>query len=232
VPPRDPGVTPSDGRGRHAARVRLQLLRLATVVLCALGASLGTAASVCFALPPEEPVPMADPLLDTVAFYRDHLPDRAGRGASAFIRGEPLPVAGLSQSQTDNAFIIIEIGKLMQLPKRAYVVAVSTALQESNLRNLANPNVAASVKVAHEGLDSNYDSVGLFQQRPSMGWGSVEQLMDPAQPAARFYARLIRVSGWQSMSVTSAAQAVQRSAFPAAYAKHVEHAQQIVDALL
>jgi hypothetical protein len=211
----------------------VQLLRLATVVICALGASLGTAASVCFALPPEEPVPMADPLLDTVAFYRDHLPDRAGRtGASAFIRGEPLPVVGLSQSQTDNAYIIIEVGKLMQLPKRAYVVAVSTALQESNLRNLANPDVPVSLKYPHEGLDANFDSVGLFQQRSSMGWGSVAQLMDPAQSAARFYARLIRVSGWQSMSVTQAAQAVQRSAFPAAYAKHVEHAQQIVDALL
>lgn len=198
-------------------------------------ASGAVAASACFALPPEAPVTMADPLIDTVAFYRDHFPERAGRnGGTAFYRGEPFrpgPVAGLTQSQTDNAYIIVEVGKLMQLPKRAYVVAVATALQESNLRNLANPDVPASLKFPHEGLDSNLDSVGLFQQRSSMGWGTVAQLMDPAQSAARFYTRLVRVAGWQSMGVTQAAQAVQRSAYPGAYAKHADRAQQIVDAL-
>ena len=74
--------------------------------------------------------------------------------------------------------------------------------------------------------------MGLFQQRPSSGWGTVAQLMDPVQSAARFFAKLVTVSGWPGMSPAKAAQAVQRSAFPNAYAKHTELAQKIVNALL
>jgi hypothetical protein len=229
------------GAGRHAAAAGFRPLRLAVIVLCAVLASGAVAASLTMALPAEQPTVMADPLFDPIKFYEVYFPERlaapqrAGRGAgTAFTRGEPLrpaPVAGLSQSQTDNAYIIVEVGRLMQLPERAYVVAIATALQESNLRNLANPTVPASLKYPHEGQDTNLDSVGLFQQRASMGWGSVAQLMDPAQSTARFYSRLMRISGWQTMSVTGAAQAVQRSAFPSAYAKHATRAQEIVDAL-
>jgi hypothetical protein len=64
-----------------------------------------------------------------------------------------------------------------------------------------------------------------------MGWGTVAQLMDPAQAAARFYARLRLADGWASLSIAGAAQVVQRSAFPSAYAKHADLAQTIVDAL-
>jgi hypothetical protein len=231
--------------GRHAVPVGFRPLRLVVLFLCTVLASASVAASMMFVMPDEQPATMADPLFDPVAFYRAHFPerfgdgrgglDRAARGAgTAFVRGEPVrpgPVAGLTQAQTDNAYIIVEVGKVMQLPKRAYVVAIATALQESNLRNLANSTVPASLKLPHDGTDTNLDSIGLFQQRASMGWGTVAQLMDPAQSAARFYSRLIRVGGWQTMTITQAAQAVQRSAFPGAYAKHGDRAQDIVDAL-
>jgi hypothetical protein len=77
----------------------------------------------------------------------------------------------------------------------------------------------------------DHDSVGLFQQRPSQGWGTVAQLMDPVYAAGVFFDRLARVPGWASMSVSGAAQAVQRSAFPGAYQKHQPLAEQVVAAL-
>jgi hypothetical protein len=131
----------------------------------------------------------------------------------------------------DNADVIVWAGKELNLPKKAYVVAVATALQEADLRNFANPNLPDSMRYPHQGLDTNYDSVGLFQQRPSQGWGTVAQLMDPRTSARRFYTALVKVPGWESMSVSQAAQAVQRSAYPGAYTKHVALAQQAVDAL-
>ena len=118
----------------------------------------------------------------------------------------------------------------MGLPERAMVVAIATALQETYLKNLANPKVAASMRLPHEGTGTNYDSVGIFQQRVSI-WGTPEQLMDPAFASAKFYNKLTKVDGWQRMSVTGAAQAVQRSAFASAYAKHATTAQKIVDEL-
>jgi hypothetical protein len=209
-------------------------------MLIATMASATAAAASIAVLPPKQTAMMADPMFDSTAFYDTHLTTRASRdNARASYPGQqeqpppqpPAPVAGLSQSQTINAYIIVEVATTMGLPKRAAVVAIATSLQETNLRNLANPKVAASLKYPHEGTGTNYDSLGLFQQRPSMGWGTVAQLMDPSQSAARFYSRLMQVSGWPSMSVASAAQAVQRSAFPTAYAKHATVAQEIVDAL-
>lgn len=205
-------------------------------LLAVLGSG-GVVASLTLTLPAEQPVSMADPLIDSADFYRTHFPDRAARNSGRATTpgeatpGPPAPIAGLNQAQTDNAYIIVEVGKQLQLPRRAYVVAIATALQETYLRNLANPLVPASLKYPHEGVETNYDSIGVFQQRPSMGWGTVAQLMDPVQAAARFYSRLMRVSGWQAMSIARAAQAVQRSAFPGAYAKHEARAEQIVEAL-
>jgi hypothetical protein len=142
------------------------------------------------------------------------------------------PVAGLSQAAMDNAVAIVETGKRMNLPRRAYVIAIMTALQETMLRNLANATVPASLNHRHQGVERNYDSVGLFQQRPSQGWGTVAQLMDPATASRLFYNRLVKVDGWQSMSPAAAAQAVQRSAFPDEYAKHQRKAEQIVNAIV
>jgi hypothetical protein len=132
----------------------------------------------------------------------------------------------------DNAVAIVEAGNRMNLPKRAHVVAMVTALQETRLRNLANSRVPQSLNHPHQGVGSNFDSVGLFQQRPSQGWGSADELMDPATASSRFYARLVKVAGWPTMSVGAAAQAVQRSAFPSAYDKHQPQAQKIVDAIV
>lgn len=142
---------------------------------------------------------------------------------------KPQPVGGLSQTEMDNAVAIVTAGKQMNLPRQAFVVAIATALQESHLRNLANPNVSGSMDHPNEGVGYDYDSVGLFQQRPN--WGTVDQLMDPQESARRFYAALVQVSGWEQMAVTVAAQTVQGSAFPNAYAQWQSLAEQIVDAI-
>jgi hypothetical protein len=88
------------------------------------------------------------------------------------------------------------------------------------------------LKLPHEGESVNYDSIGLFQQRPSQGWGTVAQLMDPRTATGLFYDRLLKVPGWQGMSVAGAAQAVQRSAYPGAYQKHEDTARRVVAAFM
>ncbi|MFF4453816.1 C40 family peptidase [Streptomyces goshikiensis] len=106
--------------------------------------------------------------------------------------------------QVPNAKTIQATGVAMNVPVRGQVVALATALQESGLRNLSY---------------GDRDSLGLFQQRPSQGWGTANQILDPVHSSTRFYEGLKKVSGWESLSVTQAAQAVQRSGFPEAYAK-------------
>ena len=144
--------------------------------------------------------------------------------------GPPAPVAGLDQAEMNNAAAIVQAGKQRGLPQRALVIAVATSLQESNLYNTASSVIPESFNYPHQGVSSDFDSVGLFQQRTSMGWGSVSQLMDPVHSAGLFYDRLVQVPGWDSMALTDAAQAVQRSAFPGAYQKHEAKAQTIVSA--
>lgn len=150
------------------------------------------------------------------------------------------PVGRWSAAQTTNAAIIIGVGKSVRMPVRGWIVAVATAMQESNLRNLANDNSAypdvarISQALPHEGVGRDHDSVGLFQQRPIEGdgsWGPVAELMDPRQSAAKFYAALARVQGWTNMPITVAAQAVQRSSFPDYYAKWVPDAEAMVEVL-
>lgn len=127
------------------------------------------------------------------------------------------PVAGFSQEQLGNAAEIIRVGRQMGFPQHGLLVALMTAMQESNLRNLS-----------HLGAANDHDSVGLFQQRPSQGWGSVSELTTPAIAAAKFFSALGRVPGWQGMAPTVAAQSVQRSAFPSAYAKWLGPASQLL----
>jgi hypothetical protein len=141
------------------------------------------------------------------------------------------PVAGLDQRQMDNAALIVKQGKAQGMPHRAIVIAIATAMQESNLYNVASSAVPSSLALPHQGVSSDHDSVGLFQQRASQGWGTVADLMNPSHSAMLFYSALSRVQGWERMSVTAAAQAVQRSAFPGAYQKHAGRAEQIVGAL-
>ena len=110
----------------------------------------------------------------------------------------------LDGEQLANAGVIAATGRQLGIPDRGVVVALATAAQESRLRNLDYGNA---------------DSVGLFQQRPSQGWGQVTDLMRPDYAATRFFEALARVPGWEALPVTQAAQAVQRSAFPSAYAR-------------
>ena len=122
--------------------------------------------------------------------------------------------------QLSNAKAIVDAGKAMGLPPRAWTIAVATSLQESNLKNLGNL-----------GERNDHDSQGLFQQRPSSGWGTVEQITNPTYSATAFYKGLIEVSGWQSMPLTTAAQKVQVSAYPDHYAKHEIQAGDTIAAL-
>lgn len=142
------------------------------------------------------------------------------------------PAAPVSQAIKDltpqalgHAKTIYDVSVQLALPPRAAVIALATALQESYLKNMANSNVPRSLLIPHEGVGADHDSVGLFQQRPlppdgEGGWGTVEELMTPRVSAAKFYSALKRIPGWQQMPVTEAAQRVQISAFPDAYAKH------------
>jgi hypothetical protein len=141
------------------------------------------------------------------------------------------PVAGLDARQMRNAAIIVRAGQELGVSKRGQIVAVATAMQESNLYNLASYVVPESLKYSHEGLGADYDSVGLFQQRYTTGWGTVKSIMNPAESAKKFYRALMQVGGWQNLPVTVAAQIVQGSAFPDAYAQHTARAALVVNAV-
>jgi murein DD-endopeptidase MepM/ murein hydrolase activator NlpD len=129
-------------------------------------------------------------------------------------------VSALEEEHMRNAAIIINVGAGMDVPPRGWVIAVATALQESYLRNLG-----------HLGERNDHDSLGLFQQRPSQGWGTPEQILDPRYASRKFYERLLAVPDWHRLPLTVAAQRVQRSAYPDAYAKHEPLAALVVNVL-
>ncbi len=129
-------------------------------------------------------------------------------------------VSGLTDEKVRNAAIIIKVGQNMKVPPRGWVIGVATALQESNLTNLP-----------HLGGRNDHDSIGLFQQRPSQGWGTVAQLADPAYQSRKFFEKMLRIADWQLLPLTVAAQRVQVSAYPNAYAKHEPLAAHTVDLL-
>lgn len=148
----------------------------------------------------------------------------------------PATVVDLSGIQTQNARAIIRAGQKLHIDKKGQIIALSTALQESGLRNYANGNIPDSMGIAHQAVGYDHDSVGLFQQRPvapwgAGSWGTLSELMNPETSATKFYQALLRVPGWEGMPVTVAAQTVQVSAFPDAYADDAVHAQAIVNAL-
>ncbi|MEN3611028.1 hypothetical protein AAH979_15910 [Plantactinospora sp. ZYX-F-223] len=142
------------------------------------------------------------------------------------------PVAGLTEVQMDNARAIVRTGRDMGMPRRGLIIGVATAMQESNLLNRASEVLPESKRYRHQGTGWDHDSVGLFQQRTSSGWGPVNRLMDPAYASARFFEALRQVPGWQRMRLTEAAQAVQYSAYPEHYAKHEGQATRVVDTLV
>ena len=140
-------------------------------------------------------------------------------------------VASLNETQTNNARIIVQVGLQKGLPARAMVIAIATALQESQLYNLANPYYSSSYNYPHQGEGYDHDSLGLFQQRPASGWGSVADIMNPWYAADVFYQHLLYFD-WYDYSVTGAAQHVQVSCCPGAYAKWEGTAWDVVNALL
>ncbi|MEW2375123.1 peptidase M23 [Micromonospora sp. NPDC047812] len=145
---------------------------------------------------------------------------------------DPAPVVGLDDAQMENAEEIVRTGREMGMPRRALVIAVATAMQESNLYNVASGVLPESREYPHQGIGWDHDSVGLFQQRSSSGWGEVGELMDPEFATRQFLSALAQVPGWQQMRLTDAAQAVQISAYPEHYAKHEWRATKVVAACL
>jgi hypothetical protein len=125
----------------------------------------------------------------------------------------------LNGEQTANAKAIIAATKKAGLPERAAVISIATSLQESKLENLG-----------HLGDANDHDSLGLFQQRPSSGWGTPEQITDPEYATLAFEKGLKQVDGWQDMPLTQAAQTVQVSAYPDAYAQWEQQAADLVAA--
>ena len=122
----------------------------------------------------------------------------------------------LTPDQAYHAALIAGVSVRRDLVPRAASIALATAYQESGIRNLDYGHA---------------DSVGLFQQRPSQGWGSVEEIMDPWYSATAFYKALVKVKRWQDGDINDVAQAVQRSAHPEAYRKHVPNARALARAL-
>ncbi|MGY1723247.1 hypothetical protein [Blastococcus sp. SYSU DS0533] len=122
----------------------------------------------------------------------------------------------LSAEQVQNAATIAQVGRDRGLPDRAVVIALATAMQESTLRNLDY---------------GDRDSLGLFQQRPSQGWGTPEQVQDPVYAAGQFYDHLVQIPGWETGRLTEVAQAVQRSGFPELYQQHEAMAVDLTAAL-
>ncbi|MFE9439378.1 heavy metal transporter [Streptomyces sp. NPDC006602] len=118
--------------------------------------------------------------------------------------------------QAVNAATIAAVGTGRGMPERAVTIALATALQESALRNLGH---------------GDRDSLGLFQQRPSQGWGTPKEILDPTYAANIFYKHLAKVPDYTKLPLTVAAQKVQRSGYPTAYAKHEPGAMLLAAAL-
>jgi hypothetical protein len=123
----------------------------------------------------------------------------------------------LGLDQMANAATITAVGVRRDMPERAVIIALATAMQESRLDNLRG---------------GDRDSIGLFQQRPSQGWGTAAQVSDARYATGKFYSALMRVRNWEKMTVTQAAQAVQRSALPDAYQQWTPDATVLARALL
>jgi hypothetical protein len=125
--------------------------------------------------------------------------------------------ARLDPEQAGNAATIAAVASRRGLPARAVTIALATAMQESKLRNVTH---------------GDRDSLGLFQQRPSQGWGTAQQVLDPVYASGRFYDALVKIPNYRTLSITQAAQKVQRSGFPTAYADHEPEARALASALM
>ncbi|WP_347041803.1 hypothetical protein [Brachybacterium nesterenkovii] len=123
---------------------------------------------------------------------------------------------GYTSERTANAALITAVAVDRGLPPRAASIALATAYQESKLENISH---------------GDRDSLGLFQQRPSQGWGTEQEIMDPIHASNAFYDALEKIPGYQSMPLNDAAQKVQRSGYPEAYADHETEGRLFASAL-
>jgi len=123
----------------------------------------------------------------------------------------------LSTEQAANAATITAVALKRELPRRAVTIALATALQESKLNNVEY---------------GDRDSLGLFQQRPSQGWGSPGQILDPRYAAGKFFDALVKVPGWERKQLTVAAQEVQQSGHPTAYQQWEDQAETLAGAFV
>ena len=148
-----------------------------------------------------------------VAFKRGTGPLPDPTGCTARVGGHTVE---LSLEQAENASLIAAISIQRGMPARAASIALATAYQESDLYNIEH---------------GDRDSLGLFQQRPSQGWGTEEEVLDPVHATHAFYDALEKVDGYRELDITVAAQEVQRSGFPDAYADHEDDARALASAL-
>ncbi|MGP3916334.1 C40 family peptidase [Nonomuraea sp. 10N515B] len=153
-----------------------------------------------------------DKLASIACTYTEQTPERTRQPARVKPQG-----LGLTSEQATNARTIVDTADDLGLPKRAAVIGVATALQESYLKN--------------DVVGDHGQAFGIFQQHPQHGWGSHAQVSDPKYAARKFFSRLVKVKDWENKPLTVAAQTVQRSTFPDAYAKHEDRAEKIVSAL-
>jgi hypothetical protein len=148
-----------------------------------------------------------------VAMWRGSGPLPDPEGCSAKLAGHQVD---LTTEQAENATLISAIGVSRGLPARAVSIALATAYQESKIRNLTS---------------GDRDSLGLFQQRPSQGWGSAAQVRNPYYATNAFYDALAKIPNYKTMRITEAAQKVQRSGYPEAYQEHAPDARTLASVL-
>jgi cell wall-associated NlpC family hydrolase len=165
------------------------------------------------------------------------------RGECRVVTTDPsrVTVAGLDDVQVAHAVTIVEVGLERDLPTQALRVALAVAAQESMFRNYANDgtgelrpeqrDVDRSLRYPHDAVGRDHGSVNVFQQQYPW-WGSLDELMDPPTAAGKFFDALVEVRDWETLPLTVAAQRVQRSAFPTAYAKWESLADEILAAVL
>nr|WP_245600762.1 peptidoglycan-binding protein [Streptomyces sulphureus] len=148
--------------------------------------------------------------------------EHLARASDAERRATFRTAADLDEEQMANARTVIGVGKGADIPEQGQVIALMTAMQESNFINYLEP--------------VDHDSLGIFQQRPSMGWGTPEQITDVPTSSKSFYGvapfgtnpGLLQIDGWETMPPGDAAQAVQRSAYPDRYAQWEQFARDLL----
>jgi hypothetical protein len=148
-----------------------------------------------------------------IAMWRGSGPLPDPEGCSAELAGRRVD---LTTEQAENATLIAAIGVSRGLPARAVSIALATAYQESKIANIDY---------------GDRDSLGLFQQRPSQGWGTTRQVRDRYYATNAFYDALEKIPDYKSMRITEAAQRVQRSGFPEAYEDHAPDARTLASVL-